>query len=333
MLFVTGFVLAVLALLTACGTPSLQNRMSYQGRLTDAGGNPVNGTRNMTFRLFTAESGGSAIWTETQNNVPVNNGIFNVVLGVNAALDEANFHQPLYLEVVVAGQTLTPRQQLLGAPYAFSLVPGAVVKGYLATTDTYSSTVTLANFGTGQALAAYSSGGIALYGAGGTALLADGAIKSTSKSYIWISGNSLVKNLSSDSTVWDMEGNGSALVRRGGIAGDKLIYYPVTLPSVLYGQSVKLTKMTVYYRCQDGSKNYITFTVLERQTDADSSAIIVSDTTDRTSNAATSYDLNLTTNNVLDVNQGALGLRIGIEFADSTNYVQIGAIRLELEHD
>jgi hypothetical protein len=335
MLFVIGFVLAMLALLTACGTPALQNRMSYQGRLTDAGDNPVTGNRDMTFRLFTADSGGSAIWTETQNNVPVNTGVFNVVLGVNTALDEANFHQPLYLEVVVAGQTMTPRQQLLGAPYAFSLVPGAVVKGYINNTETYSSTLTVANFGNGQALAAYSLTGPALYAGhpGGTALFADGAIASSSKSYMWISGNSLVKNLSSDTTRWDMDGTGSALIRRGAVGGDKIIYYPVTLPSVLYGQAVKLTKMTVFYKCQDGSKNYIDFTVLERQTAADAGVNIVVDQNNRTSNTATSYDLSLTTNNVLSSSQGGLGLRIGLKFVDDTNYVQIGSIRLELEHD
>jgi hypothetical protein len=151
--------LGLLAVVTACG-PMLQNKMSYQGRLTDSGGNPVNGTRNLTFRLFTSETGGTAIWQETQNGVDVNNGLFNVVLGANTALDEAHFHQPLYLEVVVAGYTLSPRQQLLGSPYAFSLVPGAVVRGNIAASETYSSTLSTMNLGTGQGLAVYSASGV-----------------------------------------------------------------------------------------------------------------------------------------------------------------------------
>jgi hypothetical protein len=151
--------LGLLALVTACG-PTLQNKMSYQGRLTDSGGNPVNGTRNLTFRLFTALTGGTAIWQETQNGVDVNNGLFNVVLGANNALDEANFHQPLYLEVVVAGYTLSPRQQLLGAPYAFSLVPGAVVRGSITASETYSSTLSTMNLSSGQGLAVYSASGV-----------------------------------------------------------------------------------------------------------------------------------------------------------------------------
>ena len=160
---VVGTVVMVLlmALVVGCGAP-LRNEISYQGRLTDGVGNPINGTRDLTFRLYTAESTGTPIWEESHPGVQVTNGLFNVVLGGNTILDEANFHQPLWLETVVAGETLTPRQPLMGAPYAFSLVPGAVVKGGIAKTETYSSTLTVANFSDGQALGAYSLSGIAI---------------------------------------------------------------------------------------------------------------------------------------------------------------------------
>ena len=162
-LLLAGLTVAFLAFLVGCG-PVLTNTMSYQGRLTDSGGNPVNGTRNFVFRLFTATTGGSPIWTETQSGVPVNNGLFEVTLGQMTPLDEANFHQPLYLEVEVQGQTLTARQKLQGSPYAFSLVPGAVVRGAIATTENYSSTLTTINLNTGQALSAISNGGTGLAG-------------------------------------------------------------------------------------------------------------------------------------------------------------------------
>lgn len=168
----------------------------------------------------------------------------------------------------------------------------------------------------------------------GTAIMAAGTgkIKSAAKSYLWISGNALVKNLSSDTTSWDMLANGAAQVKSGGSTGVKYIYYPVTIPSVLYGQPVKLTKLTVYYKCQDGSKNYITATVLNRQTDADSAVTIINDPVDRGSNVAAFYTLNLTSNNVLSADQGGLGLYLSLNFSDNTNYIQIGGIRLELEH-
>jgi hypothetical protein len=41
--------------------------IGYQGILTDANGVAVpNGAQTITFRLYAAASGGSALWTETQ---------------------------------------------------------------------------------------------------------------------------------------------------------------------------------------------------------------------------------------------------------------------------
>jgi hypothetical protein len=37
---------------------------SYQGQLLDAGGDPVDGTVDMTFRLYHQETDGTAFWTE-----------------------------------------------------------------------------------------------------------------------------------------------------------------------------------------------------------------------------------------------------------------------------
>ncbi|MCX5905353.1 MAG: hypothetical protein NTV89_18220 [Proteobacteria bacterium] len=60
------------------GVPQLIN---YQGKLTNAGGSPLNGTFVMSFTVYDAESGGTSLWTETQSSVAVNNGVFNVILG------------------------------------------------------------------------------------------------------------------------------------------------------------------------------------------------------------------------------------------------------------
>jgi hypothetical protein len=319
-------VMAVLA--SGCGTLALLNTIGYQGRLTDNVGNPINGNRNMIFRLYTAQTGGSAIWTETQNNVPVASGLFNVSLGSNTAFDPGSFHQPLYLEVEVGGQKLS-RQLLQGAPYAFSLAPGSLIKGY-GTTSAFSSTLTIANLGAGASLVVQASNGPAIVTLGDVS--AGGKIQSTQVSYWWISGNGLIKERATDTTRWDCDGNGSARIWRGASAGTKNVFYSVTMPAVLFGQPVTLKKITVYYDCQDGSKGYITGTYMYHQTDADSSMAILTDTTDRKSNTATSYTINLTNNNVLSANQGAVSIWVSLSLADDTNYVRIGAIRLELEH-
>lgn len=106
--------------------------MSYQGRLVEAGA-PVSGTRSMTFSLYNAASAGTQIWSETQS-VSVTNGLFQVALGSVTPLSEAvlgQMDQNLWMEINVAG-TILPRQQLMGAPYALSLAPGAEVTGSTA---------------------------------------------------------------------------------------------------------------------------------------------------------------------------------------------------------
>jgi len=325
--------LLLLALSTSCDGAVLNLRISYQGYLTDALGNPVAGNRSMTFRLWDAATAGNKVCEETQNPVAVNNGVFSVALGSVTPLNPAHFHKPLWLEVVVAGQTMGDRQPLQGAPYAMSLAPGAAIKGN-GTTGTYSTTLTVSNIGQGGAFVAYGSSGAGVTAFGSPAVAAYGSIQSTATTVLWISGTSLVRNLADDTTHWDLQTNGAARIWSGAAAGgSKSVYYPVTIPSVLYGQPVTLSKVTVYYRCRDGSKGYIDSTYLLKQTSADSGVTLVIDTTDRTSNSSTSYTLNTAAaNSQLSATQGALGLYLNIRFADDINWVQIGGISLELEH-
>jgi hypothetical protein len=90
--------------------------ISFQGRLLDNDGNPVDGSPMMTFRLYTQAEGGAHVW-EDAYNVPVANGLFNADLAVPSSLFDG---QALWLGVRVEGdaQEMVPRQQLLPAPYA-----------------------------------------------------------------------------------------------------------------------------------------------------------------------------------------------------------------------
>jgi hypothetical protein len=58
---------------------AVPNFLQYQGRLTDAAGNPQNGNFSIQFAVYSVATGGSALWTETQANVAVANGLFNVI--------------------------------------------------------------------------------------------------------------------------------------------------------------------------------------------------------------------------------------------------------------
>jgi hypothetical protein len=98
------------------GAPTL---IPVQGVLTDSSDQPVNGVKSMKFLLYTAETGGSPIWYETQI-VVVAGGFFTAYLGDVTALNLLLFkdNSNLWLGIKVdAGQELAPRTYLGSAPY------------------------------------------------------------------------------------------------------------------------------------------------------------------------------------------------------------------------
>jgi len=93
--------------------------INYQGVLTDDAGNPLNAPQNLTFRIYNLESGGSRLWGETQNNVPVENGLFNVILGSVNPLD-LPFDEDYWLEIEAGiSDTLLPRVKQTSVGYAY----------------------------------------------------------------------------------------------------------------------------------------------------------------------------------------------------------------------
>ncbi len=145
--------------------------ISYQGVLSE-NGVPVSGTRSMTFLLYDTETGGTPIWEEGPKSVDVSNGLFNVILGDTTALDVNDFDQDLWLEVEVEGTAL-PRQRLMGAPYAFSLVPGADVTGLK---DDGGSILYVRNEGSGSGVYGSSASGVGVYGFSASTTDGDAAV-------------------------------------------------------------------------------------------------------------------------------------------------------------
>jgi len=105
---------------------SVSSRISYQAFLTNSGGAPLNGSHDLVVELWNAETGGDHLWTGTYNSQSVVDGLVDLAL----AVDAADFNgQALWLALMVDGQALTPRQEILPAPYALSLRPGAEIRG------------------------------------------------------------------------------------------------------------------------------------------------------------------------------------------------------------
>lgn len=115
---------AVFMLLAAAFSVTLhaQNpKISIQGTLKNASGaSVVDGTYNVTFKLYSVETGGTALWQEAAM-VEVIGGIYSHYLGSVTPLNAANFANTLYLGVQVGSYELVPRSELAYSPYAFSV--------------------------------------------------------------------------------------------------------------------------------------------------------------------------------------------------------------------
>ncbi len=114
------------------GAPKL---IDYQGTVLDLNGNPlapsIPTNYTMKFRLYSAQSGGAAIWSESQT-VTVSNGAFSVRLGQGIAIGTdprpdlstafTGKDRFLGLTVVIPPQAeaeITPRLAFLTSPFSF----------------------------------------------------------------------------------------------------------------------------------------------------------------------------------------------------------------------
>ena len=108
----------------------------YQGFVSSSNGQPLTGNSNFVFKLYNVTSGGTALWTETHNNVPVQQGMFQVVLGskTNGGIADNLWQSALYLETAINGETLTPRELVkLGTAYtAFSVPDGSITNSKIS---------------------------------------------------------------------------------------------------------------------------------------------------------------------------------------------------------
>lgn len=93
--------------------------MRFQGMLKDAGGAPLDGAYDLTFRLYEDELAGAPIWEEVQQNINIDDGLLDVELGSVTAL-ELPFDRQYWLGVEVESDgEMVPRFKLTTVPYSF----------------------------------------------------------------------------------------------------------------------------------------------------------------------------------------------------------------------
>ena len=107
------------------GTPLLMN---YQGRLTDAGGQPLSGNYSIVFTIYddpVLGNPGNVKWQETHPNVTVTDGLFDVLLGAGTPavpITEGVFTSPdRWLGIKVGSDPeISPRTKMASAAYSFA---------------------------------------------------------------------------------------------------------------------------------------------------------------------------------------------------------------------
>jgi len=159
--------LAALALsLLFSSAASATRLIPFQGRVTDGGGQPLQGVFRVTFTIYDEAVGGEALYTESHADVSIIGGQVNVLLGSLVSLDDPDGKEntkdavafdetlrPRYLGIKVGAETnqeMVPRHQLVPsfhARIADTTVEGGVGNAQLAdgavTTEKIDPTVLL----------------------------------------------------------------------------------------------------------------------------------------------------------------------------------------------
>ena len=101
------------------------NYLTHQGRIIASNNTPVAGAESLTFALYAAAEGGSALWSETLD-VVFDDGYYTVILGADNELPDDIFNGTTrYLGVTLDNNSeMAPRLQVNSVPYA--LVAGQV---------------------------------------------------------------------------------------------------------------------------------------------------------------------------------------------------------------
>ena len=98
-------------------------RINYQGKLTDAGEVALTGTHTIIFKIWkheTSTAPSDSLWAE-ERSVVITNGLFDIQLGDVEEI-ALTFDEPYWIELIVDGETLVPREKLATVSYAFRSV-------------------------------------------------------------------------------------------------------------------------------------------------------------------------------------------------------------------
>ena len=118
---------------TAEVASALPRLVRFGGSVKDLNGNPLTGVVGITFALYSEQTGGGALWLETQNVTADGNGHYVALLGSSKPdglpTDLFTSAQARWVGVQVSGQAEQPRVLLLSVPYALKAADAETLGG------------------------------------------------------------------------------------------------------------------------------------------------------------------------------------------------------------
>jgi hypothetical protein len=118
---------------TAENASALPRLVRFGGTVKDLNGNPLAGVVGITFALYSEQTGGAALWLETQNVTADGNGHYVALLGSSKPdglpTDLFTSAQARWVGVQVSGQAEQPRVLLLSVPYALKAADAETLGG------------------------------------------------------------------------------------------------------------------------------------------------------------------------------------------------------------
>ena len=222
-------------------TSAVPALMNFQGRLAKPDGTPVpDATYSVLFSLYSAVTGGTLKWSET-DSVTSHNGAFAVLLGKTVPLTDSLFAGNLWLEIKIGvNNPLTPRQQIVSVGNAFksdTIKDGGVTLSSLA-----SGVLTFSNIsgtlGSGQ----FTAGSVPLTALDPNSQAVLGLLATTAAPALV---SSTAVNSGPDAVV--VSGNYAYVTEQ---FGNLLLIYDVTNPAAPVLKSSVVTRKHARFRCR-----------------------------------------------------------------------------------
>ncbi len=115
-----SFILVTFLIITKVVIAGVPYLINYRGNLIESG-SPVNGTKTINFQIYDMPTGGAPLWESGSKSIDILNGAVAYTFGLDNASAFSNIdwkNKEIYLQVIVEGNPLTPRERLGSVGYA-----------------------------------------------------------------------------------------------------------------------------------------------------------------------------------------------------------------------